>query len=48
VIALAGNSRLPAAFRTFSLLKQVPKNTDQPGPAKLQDQIPIKSVIFDE
>jgi hypothetical protein len=48
VITLAGNSGLPAAFRTLTLLKAGAQKHDQPEPAKLQAQIPIKSAIFEK
>jgi hypothetical protein len=46
VIALAGNSGLPAAFKHFFNLKPVVKKRDQPEPAQLQAQIPNKIGYF--
>jgi hypothetical protein len=42
VIALAGNSGLPAAFRTLPRHKTGGKKRDQPEPAKEQAQNSIK------
>jgi len=48
VIALAGNSGLPAAFCPPHNIKQVAKKSDQPEPAKLQGKKPIKWGIFEK
>jgi hypothetical protein len=48
VIAGAGNSGLPAAFRTLSQHKTGGKKPDPPEPAKLQAQKPIKLNILEK
>jgi hypothetical protein len=46
VIALAGNSGLPAAFRTLPRHKTGGKKRDQPEPAKEQAQNPVKRLFL--